>query len=1007
MMKFLLSGHLKIMPDQRKTGASLPRKASFMAFLLLFFAFASYAQDATVTGKVTDNTGGGLPGVTIQVKGTTVGTTSDVNGSFSVANVPANGTLVFSFVGMKAQEVAVNNRSSLNVTMLEDAAALDEVVVIGYGTVKKSDATGAVATIGAKDFNKGVITSTEQLLQGRVAGVAVTQSNGEPGSGINVRIRGTSSVRGGNGPLFVVDGVPLAGNDISGGGSAGGLGSSSARNPLNFLNPDDIASMDILKDASATAIYGARGANGVVLITTKKGKGKGSVDYSYALGLSSITRKYDLLSPEAYVAAGGTNNGAQTDWQDQAFRTARTNQHNLSFGGGENGSNYRFSMGYFDQEGIINNSGIKRLSGSFSGGKKFINDKLTVGASVNFAKTTDNGVPVTDNAGFSGDLLGAILKTNPTNRVRNPDGTPLQTTSVEPNPVAILQYTKDFTNTLRLLGNINAEYEILEGLKFKTVIGIDQSISARKSAFSRQLVAADIDKIGQLYFSDIEVENRLMENYFTYNKKFDRITFDGLLGYSYQSFDFYSKNSQATNFRVDDLDLMINNVSAADNANGKGSIIQGSSSNFNELQSYFGRVNVGIDNRYLLTATLRADGSTRFGSGNKYGYFPSFAAKWRIIEEDFMPKNVFSDLGLRVGYGITGNQEIPHNLYTERQRYGGASIGGGGTNINNGGLSTVAFPNPNLKWESTAQINVGLDYALLNNRISGSLEYYHKNTNDLLIQILSAQPAISPFVWSNLNADVINRGVEISVNGIVVDKNDFGFEINANVAFNKNSVENLLGTYDTGGISGQGLSGAFAQRIASGQPLYAFFLREFGGFDEAGNSLYPGGDFQQFLDGKGPIPTVTGGLTLNLRYKRFDLSTFFNGVFGNYIYNNTANAYFTQGSFANGRNVTTDVIGNGEGPLNAPDVSTRFLEKGDFVRLQNLNLSYRLNTGESAFRNVRLFVTGQNLLTFTNYTGQDPEVNTNKALNGIPSLGIDYTAYPRARTWTFGASLSF
>ena len=416
---------------------------------------------------------------------------------------------------------------------------------------------------------------------------------------------------------------------------------------------------------------------------------------------------------------------------------------------------------------------------------------------------------------------------------------------------------------------------------------------------------------------------------------------------------------------------------------------------------------MGIDNRYLLTATLRADGSTRFGSGNKYGYFPSFAAKWRIIEEDFMPKNVFSDLGLRVGYGITGNQEIPHNLYTERQRYGGASIGGGGTNINNGGLSTVAFPNPNLKWESTAQINVGLDYALLNNRISGSLEYYHKNTNDLLIQILSAQPAISPFVWSNLNADIINRGVEISVNGIVVDKNDFGFEVNANVAFNKNSVENLLGTYDTGSISGQGLSGAFAQRIASGQPLYAFFLREFGGYDEAGNSIYSSGDFQQFLDGKGPIPTVTGGLTLNLRYKRFDLSTFFNGVFGNYIYNNTANAYFTQGSFANGRNVTTDVIGNGEGPLNAPDVSTRFLEKGDFVRLQNLNLSYRLNTGESAFRNVRLFITGQNLLTFTNYTGQDPEVNTNKAIDGVPSLGIDYTAYPRARTWTFGASLSF
>lgn len=983
------------------------RRLWHSAFALLLAIGSVFAQDRTVTGKVTGTDGSGLPGVTIQVKGTATGSTSDVNGGFSLANVPSNGALVFSFVGMKTQEVAVDNRSTINVTMLEDVDLLEEVVVIGYGTVKKKDATGAVAAIGAKDFNKGVITSTEQLLQGRVAGVAVTQSNGEPGSGINVRIRGTSSVRGGNGPLFVVDGVPLAGNDVSGGGSAGGLGSSSARNPLNFLNPDDIASMDILKDASATAIYGARGANGVVLITTKKGKGKGSVDYSYSLGLSSITKKYDLLSPEAYVAAGGTNNGARTDWQDQAFRTAKTNQHNLSFSGGENGSNYRFSMGYFDQEGIIQNSGIKRLSGSFSGGKKFINDKLTVGASVNFAKTTDTGVPVTDNAGFSGDLLGSILKSNPTNKVYNADGTPAQTTSVEPNPVAILQYTKDFTNTLRLLGNINAEYEILKGLKFKTVLGIDQSISARKSAFSRLLVAADIDKVGQLYLSDIEVENRLMENYFTYNKDFGQVTFDGLLGYSYQSFDYYNKNSQATNFRVDDLNLMINNISSSNNADGKGSIIQGSNSNFNELQSYFGRVNVGINDRYLLTATLRADGSTRFGSGNKYGYFPSFAAKWRLIEEDFVPKNVFSDLGLRVGFGVTGNQEIPHNLYTERQRYGGASIGNGGTNLNNGGLSSVAFPNPDLKWESTAQINVGLDYAFLNNRISGSLEYYSKNTNDLLIQVQSAQPAISPFVWSNLNADIINSGVEISVNGIVVDKNDFGFEINANAAFNKNTVKNLLGTYDTGAISGQGLTGAFAQRIASGQPLYAFFLREFGGYDEAGNSIYPGGDFQRFLDGKSPIPTVTGGLTLNLRYKRFDLSTFFNGVFGNYIYNNTANAYFTQGSFANGRNVTTDVIGNGEGALNAPDVSTRFLEKGDFVRLQNLNLSYRLNTGESAFRNVRFFVTGQNLLLFTKYKGQDPEVNTNKAIGGVPSLGIDYTAYPRARTVTFGASLSF
>jgi iron complex outermembrane receptor protein len=982
------------------------REASLL-MLSVFLSVSVWAQEITVSGKVSDANGGALPGVTVQVKGTTNGTNSDGNGNYRVAGVPSNATLVFSFVGLKAQEVAVNGRSSINVSMQEDEAALEEVVVIGYGTVKKKDATGAVNAIGTKDFNKGVITSTQQLLQGRVAGVAITQNNGEPGGGINVRIRGTSSVRGGNGPLFVVDGVPLAGNNVTSDGPAGGLGSSSARDPLNFLNPDDIASMDILKDASATAIYGARGANGVVLITTKKGKGKGSIDYGYSLGSSTITKKFDLLSASEYVAAGGANNGAQTDWQKETFRTAMTNQHNLSFGGGDQSSNYRFSVGYLNQEGIIKNSGIKRLSGAFTGSKKFINNKLTVGANLNFAQTTDQSVPVTDNAGFSGDLLAAILKSNPTNKVRNPDGTPFQTTSVEPNPVAIIEYTRDNTNTLRALGNINLEYEIIEGLKFKTVLGIDQSISSRKAAFSGDLVAADIEKNGQVYFTDIETENRLMENYFTYDKKFGKVTLNGLLGYSYQSFDFFSKRSQATNFRTRDLDQMINNVTAADNSRGFGSIIQGSNSNFNELQSYFGRINLGIGDKFLVTGTLRADGSTRFGSGNKYGIFPSFAAKWRLIEEKFIPKNVFSDLGLRVGYGVTGNQELPHNLYTQRTRYGGASIGNNGTQLNNGGLGTVAFPNPDLKWESTAQLNVGLDYAFLNNRVSGSLEYYYKNTNDLLIQIFSAQPAISPFVWTNLDADIINRGVELSLNGIVVDKTDFGFEVNTNVAFNRNRVENLLGVYDTGGINGQGLTGAFAQRIASGQPLYAFFLREFGGYDEAGNSVYPNGDFQTFLDGKSPLPTVTGGLTLNFRYKRFDLSTFFNGVFGNYIYSNNANAFFTKGSFANGRNVTRDVPSSKEGPLNAPDVSTRFLEKGDFVRFQNLNLSYRVPTGKSAISNLRLFVTGQNLLLFTKYSGQDPEVNTNKALNGVPSLGIDYTAYPRARTWTFGANISF
>lgn len=982
-------------------------KQGFAIAVLFFTSLSVMAQDITVSGTVKGSDGSGLPGVNVQVKGTSKGAQTDIDGKYSLSGVAKNATLQFSFVGLNSQEVAVNGRSVIDVTMTDDTKVLEEVVVVGYGTVKKKDATGAVNAIGTKDFQKGIVTSPEQLMQGRVAGVQITQNSGEPGGGINVRIRGTSSVYGGNNPLFVIDGVPLSGDNVSGDGQTSGIGRQPAKNPLNFLNPDDIASIDILKDASATAIYGSRGANGVVLITTKKGKGKGVLDYGYSLGASTITKKYDLLSAAEYVAAGGQNKGSANDWQDELFRTGYTNQHNLSYGGGDNSGNYRFSLGYLGQQGIILNSEIKRYSVGFNGSKKFINDKLTISSNINMANTLDSGIPISENSGFEGDLLGGILKFNPTNPKFNSDGTFYQPGNTEPNPLAFVNLSKDNTNTLRALGNINAELEIIKGLKFKTVLGFDKSLSSRKSAYSPDLVVTGIDKIGRVYIRDIETDNRLWENYFTYDKEFGNVTFNGLLGYSYQSFDRYSKNIGAANFRVSDLDLMINNIASANAGKFGSNVINNSSSEKDELQSYFTRVNFGISNKYLLTATLRVDGSTKFGGNNKYGYFPSFAGKWKLIEESFVPKEIFSDLALRIGYGVTGNQAIPHNLYDRRDRYSDWGSNQGADNIEGGGLNAVAFNNPNLKWETTSNLNIGLDFAIMKNRLSGNIEFYQRNTKDLLFLVVSAQPAPTPFTWQNLDTDIQNRGVEIGLTGSIIDGKDFGWEAIANVAFNKNLVKNLAGVYDTGEINGQGLTGAFAQRIAQGQPLFAYFLREFGGFDEAGNSIYPAGDFQQFLNGKSPLPTVTGGLTNNFRYKNFDLSIFFNGVFGNYIYSNTANAFFTKGSFANGRNVTKNVVSLAEGPLNAPEVSTRFLEKGDFVRLQNLNLGYRVPMKSKVFSNLKLFVTGQNLLTFTKYSGQDPEVSTNKSLNGIPSFGIDYTAYPRAKTWTIGANVSF
>ena len=980
----------------------------FSLAVALLFSLGAFAQDV-VSGKVKDAANGsGLPGVSVAVKGTTKGTQTDMDGNYKI-NVAKGATLVFSFVGYDKKEVSVGASSTVNVSLSADNQSLEEVVVVGYGTVKKKDLTGAVTTIGTKDFQKGVVTSPEQLLQGRVAGVQITQSSGEPGGGINVRIRGTSSVYGGNQPLFVVDGVPLSGDNTAGGVNGTSLGSQPPKNPLNFLNPNDIASVDILKDASATAIYGSRGANGVVIITTKKGTGKGTLNYEASFGVSTITKKYDLLSPLDYLKANPTQDlGSNTDWQNELFRTALTKQHNLSFGGGDASGHYRVSLGILDQDGIIKRSSVKRNNISLTSGKKFFGDKLNVNSNLTVSNSVDGGIPNGLNSGFEGDLIGGVLKSNPTMPVFKTPGVYYQYNTSELNPMALLNLSKDNTNTLRALGNFNAELQIIDGLKFKTVVGFDQSMSSRKAAFSRDLKVAGIENLGRVSIADIETNNQLWENYFTYDKKIGLATVNAMAGYSYQSFTNSGRFMQASNFRTNDLDVMINNIASTEFGSGKaGAFVSNSYATKDELQSYFGRANVSIADKYLLTATLRVDGSSKFGGSNKYGYFPSFAAKWKIFNEDFMPKGGFlNDLALRVGYGKTGNQNIPHNLYDQRDRYGDWGTGNDAANISGGGLGAVTFSNPNLKWETTASYNFGIDFAVLKNRLSGSIEYYQKNTKDLLFQVISAQPAPTPFAWKNLNTDIENKGIEVNLTGIVVDSKDFSWEVLLNGAYNQNLVKNLDGVYDTGEISGQGLTGAFAQRIAAGQPLFSFFLRPFGGFDKSGNSIYPQGDFQQFM-GYSALPTVTGGLTNNFKYKNFDLSLFFNGVFGNYIYNNTDNAYFTQGALNNGRNVTYNVVGNGEGAYNAPDVSSRFIQKGDFVRLQNLTLGYNVPTNGKVLSGLRVFLTGQNLLTFTNYQGQDPEVNTNKTLNGISSLGIDYQAYPRARTFTIGANFSF
>ncbi len=985
--------------------------------LLLLFCHGALAQ-VTVSGRVTDAADGSpIPGVNIVEKGTTNGTVSDFDGNYTLS-VAEGASIVFSFVGYVTQETLVAGRSTININLTTDVQQLSEVVVIGYGEVEERDATGAVATVSAEDFNQGVIASPEQLIQGRTAGVQITENSGEPGAGISIRIRGTSSVRSDNNPLFVVDGVPLGGGETSGEGSDLSFGGSSARNPLNFINPNDIESISILKDASAAAIYGSRGANGVVIITTKSGKGAGagSLQYTSSISIANAANEFDLLGREAFLDSaeelGGNRSeldfGSNTDWQDEIFRTAVTHSHNLSFGGGNDNGDFRVSLGLLDQQGIIEESGVERRTARFNGSYRFLDDRLTVSTQMTVADVDDEIAPITNNAGFAGDLLISAWTANPTRPVRNPDGTFNQIGNDQLNPMAMLAFGEDNTNTLRTLANFSVNFDITEDLSFKTVLGFDRSLSSRAQAFSSDLVAANIEGVGRASFADIQINNRLVENYFNYSKELSSsVKLDALLGHSYQRFENSSRTILAQGFRTNDVNLMINNLSSFDfsTVDGEGGDMIGNSSlTEDEIQSFFTRANLNINDKYLITATVRADGSTRFGDDNRYGYFPSLALAWRLSDEIFVPE-VFSDLKLRVGYGITGNQEIPNNLFQTRQRFQDFRFDN--ANVADGALTNVTFENPDIQWESTEQINIGLDYGFLDNRVRGSLEYYRKNTNDLLFRLPSAQPAPNEFAWENLDADVINEGVELSVEVDAIDNTDFSWDISANVSYNSNRVENFDRVVNTGEINGQGLSNVFAQRIAGGQPLYAYFIRIFEGFNENGESIYRDGDIQQFT-GDSPLPDVIAGVTNRFNYKSLDFSFFFTGQFGQEIYNNTANALFTAGALGNGRNVTDDVPGNGESNLNAPDASTRFLENGSFVRLQNVTLGYSFDTSNWDFiSSLRLFATGQNLLLFTDYSGLDPEVNVDGAIDEVPSFGIDYSAYPRARTFTFGVSASF
>jgi len=972
----------------------------------------------TVTGTVSDSNGP-LPGASVVVKGTTNGTQTDFDGNYTLNAVESDATLVFSYIGYKTQEIPVNGQTTIDVILQEDASQLDEVVVVGYGTTTKRSTVGAVESVKAEEFNKGVIVNPQQLIQGKTAGVQISATSGEPGAAVNVRVRGTASVRSQNNPLFVVDGVPLNGADTSPGTGGGDdadsdIGTSGALDPLSFLNPNDIASIDILQDAASTAIYGSRGANGVVIITTKKGRaGRSILDFSSSVSVGYVPNQPELLSREQFLDAqaiisNGTfvDSGGNTNTNDEIFRTSFTQNYNVAYGGGNENGDFRLSFGYQDQEGEVEDSNFDRLTARFNATQRFFDDKLRISTQSTISNIEVQRPPVTNNPNARGDLLSAAIGFAPDQDLRG-NGTReegfiggfFQPSAERRNPAALLELTRQASSTIRALVNVSAQYKFTDNLNINTLIGLDKSTSSANDAQSNLFNSGQTLDRGRAVLNEFDLTNTTWESYLNYNKSFGEDVLDIVLGHSYQEFVNESILLQAAGFETTDLFLMVNNIARAED------FAANSSQERDELQSFFLRTNYSLNNKFNFSGTIRVDGSSRFGENNRYGTFGAVGASWSLDQESWFPE-IFDVFKLRANWGVTGNQEgLGSNQFSRRERFGIGNVNG-----QSGNTGFVAFDEPNLRWEQNTQTSVGVDYGLFNGRLGGSVNYFRRVTSDFLLQVNSAQPADQPFVFGNVPGDIVNEGIEFTVNATPIENDNFSWDLNFNFTFTDNVLENYTGPdIDAGQINGPGLTGAFSQRLANNQPLFSFFVRDFQGLDADGGNIFGSNGAQVFI-GESALPDVSLGFTHNFSYKNWDLSLFFNGQFGQSIYNNTRNAFSTIPNLSQGRNVLADVLPlvGVENAFNPQSVSSRFLEDGSFLRLQNITLGHNVNVGEdSIFSNLRFFLNVQNLFVITDYSGQDPEVSTDRTLNNLPSLGIDLTSFPRPTTFTFGFNASF
>lgn len=966
-------------------------------FFLLALMMTVNAFGQQINGKVSDDKGQPLPGVTVVVKGSTAGTITDDRGHYQLGKVTPSSVVVFSFVGMENKEVTVGTKTTINVTLTEEAKGLNEVVIVGYGSVKKTDATGSLVAIKSEDFNKGVVSSPDQLLNGHIAGVQVSMNNGQPGANTNVRIRGINSISASSDPLYVIDGVPIDNSRASTNAGADLALSNTTLNPLSMIAASDIESMTVLKDASATAIYGSRGANGVIIIKTKGGKeGTTSLSYSGSTGVSVVSKKLDLLTSDqyrSYVKGAGT---ANTDWQDAIFRSALNQNHNVTLSSGNQHTSYRASISMSQQDGIILNTGLNRYTGKLNLTHKMFNDRLLINLNVNNTAYKFNNFLEQQTNGANGGVIDNALKADPTQPIYNADGSFHESGAVSVrNPVAIAKQNSDITNGNRFIGSADATlFLIPKELSIKTNIAYDADNDLRK-AYQPSTSSIGKDVKGRALVENDKYSNRLLETYLTYNKELNKNNILNVVGgYSWQEFDNYNQTNIATGFATDNL--------GADNIGGASSIVATNNHELNRLISFYGRVNYNLMNKYLLTATLREDGSSRFGTNNRWATFPSAALAWKVSEEDFMKTAKFvNELKFRVGYGITGNQEIGNFKYSST--YAINSSAGtyfGGTFYAPYNINGIA--NPNLKWEQTAQFNVGVDFILFD-FLKGSIDYYSKKTTNLLLSIDAVQPAVASTYLDNVGS-MTNKGVELNLDANLISKKEFKWNSNFNISYNKNKITELYNNKDInyGVVSGAGATGN-TQILRVGESFGTFYGQVYTGTVNGKETFAAGGN--QVL-GKA-LPDYIIGFTNSLTYKNWDLSIVFRSQLGAKVYNNTR-AEMSNGNRLPGQNTTiegAEMYAQGGGGIVYQ--SSRWVENASFLRLDNMTLGYNFKLFPTVVKSARLYVTAQNLFTITKYTGYDPEVNNVAGSNGIKSVGIDYNSYPHAKTFSLGLNINF